>query len=169
MASSLEVSNADLRDAILRVRLAPTAEHHLQVARVYRRLGILDAAYDYLARSLVVNGPDPAVHDALARQWRDWGQPGIGLSHAYQAIHLAPDWPTAYNTLGTLLYALGQRAEALQRFEDAARLDPDAHYAWRNLCALYQAAGRTREAIAACRQADAARTRLGARRRQESR
>jgi Flp pilus assembly protein TadD len=154
--SSLESFDAHLRDALMRVRLAPTAAHHLQVARAYRRLGIFDTAYDYLARSLTVNGSSPAVHDALARLWRDWGYPGLGLSHAYQAVNLAPDWPAAHNTLGTLLYRLGHREEARARFASAVELDPRAAYALDNLCLLSMADGETREAIAFCQQAKAA-------------
>jgi Flp pilus assembly protein TadD len=157
--SAVESTNPALRDAMLRLMLAPTAAHHLQVARAYRRLGIFDTAHDYLARSLTLNGPDPVVHDAMARLWRDWGQPGRGLSHAYQSVHLAPDWAVGQNTLGTLLYRLGQRADARQRFEAAVRLDPGAAYALENLCTVYMGEGRTRDAITACRQAEAARRR----------
>jgi len=155
--SAVESSNPALRDALFRVMLAPTAAHHMQVARAYRTIGIFDNAYDYLARSLTLHGSDPAVHDALARLWRDWGNPGAGLSHAYQAVNLAPEWPVAQNTLGTLLFTLGHRADARTRFETAVRLDPGAAYALDNLCTLHMAEGRTREAITVCRQAKAAR------------
>jgi Flp pilus assembly protein TadD len=80
----------------------------------------------------------------------------MGLSHAHQAIHLAPDWAVAHNTLGTLLYSLGDRAEARAWFTEAVRLDPGAAYALQNLCTLSLAEGRTREAITQCRQAEAA-------------
>jgi Flp pilus assembly protein TadD len=157
--SSLETVHPELRDAMLRLRFAPTAAHHLNVARIYRRLGILDTAHDYLSRSLDVNGPSPAVFDALARLWRDWGQPGQALSYSHRAAFAAPEWATAHNTLGTILFALGQRAEARKRFELAVGLDPTAPWALQNLCVSYQAEGRTREAISTCRRADAARRR----------
>ena len=162
LSSAVESTNPALRDALFSLLLAPTAAHHLQVARAYRAIGIFDTAYDYLARSLTLNGPDPEVHDAVARLWRDWGQPGTGLSHAYQAVSLAPDWPVAQNTLGTLLFKLGHRADARSRFEAAVRLDPDAAYALENLCTLTLAEGQTREAITVCRQAKAARQRRAA-------
>ena len=155
--SSLETVHPDLREAMLRLRFAPTPAHHLEVARIYRRLGILDTAHDYLSRSLTVNGPDPAVLDAMARLWRDWGQPAQGLSFAHRAVFLAPEWATPHNTLGTVLFALGQRTEARKRFELAVGLDPGAPWALQNLCTAYQAEGRTREAISTCRKADAAR------------
>jgi Flp pilus assembly protein TadD len=155
--SAVEGSNPELRDALFRVLLAPTAAHHMQVASAYRKIGIFDNAYDYLARSLTLNGADPAVHDAMARLWRDWGNPGTGLSHAYQAVSMAPEWPVAQNTLGTLLFTLGHRGDARTRFETAVRLDPTAAYALDNLCTLHMVEGRTREAISVCRQAKAAR------------
>ena len=156
LMSSVESTNPALRDALFGLLLAPTPAHHLQVARAYRAIGIFDTAYDYLAKSLALNGPDAEVHDAVARLWRDWGNPGAGLSHAYQAVSLAPTWPVAQNTLGTLLFKLGHRADARTRFETAVRLDPTAAYALDNLCTVHMAEGRTREAITVCRQAKAA-------------
>jgi Flp pilus assembly protein TadD len=155
--SSLESVHPDLREATMRLRFAPTPGHHLEVARIYRRLKIFDTAHDYLSRSLVVNGPHPEVLDALARLWRDWGQPGQGLSYAHRAVYLDPKWATSHNTLGTVLFALGQRIEARKQFEVAVGLEPNAPWALQNLCVAYQAEGRTREAISTCRKADAAR------------
>jgi Flp pilus assembly protein TadD len=155
-ASSLENVYPELRDAMWQLRLAPTPAHYMAVARVYRQLGITDTAHDYLARSLAVNGPDPKVLDAMARLWRDWGQPQEGLTYAHRAVYMAPGWAAGQNTLGTVLFALGQRTEARKRFEQAVSLEPDAPWALQNLCVAYQAEGRTREAITACRKADAA-------------
>jgi Flp pilus assembly protein TadD len=155
-ASSIEAVQPALRDALFRLRFEPTVANHIEVARVYRRLGIMDTAYDYLKEGLAINGNDPVAYDALARHWRDWGQPGEGLTLAYRAVALAPEWSTAHNTLGTLLFALGQRTEARKRFEMALGLQPGAPWVLQNLCTAYQAEGRTREAIATCRQAAAA-------------
>ncbi len=102
-ASSLENVYPELRDAMWQLRLAPTPAHYMAVARVYRRLGITDTAHDYLARSLAVNGPNPKVLDAMARLWRDWGQPQEGLTYAHRAVYMAPEWAAGQNTLGTVL------------------------------------------------------------------
>ena len=155
-ASSLENVHPALRDAMWQLRLAPTPSHYMAVARIYRRLGIMDTAHDYLARSLTVNGNTPEVLEALARLWRDWGQLDRALTYAHQAVYLAPEWAVAQNTLGTVLHALGQRTPAREHFERAAALAPGAAWALQNLCVEYQAEGRTREAITACRRADAA-------------
>ncbi|MEZ5287861.1 MAG: tetratricopeptide repeat protein [Vicinamibacterales bacterium] len=160
--SSLEAVEPALRDALFRLRLAPTVAHHVAVAEAYQALGITDTAYDYLQQSLAVNGPSALVYDRLARMWRDWGLPGIGLTYAHKAVFESPDWAAAHNTLGTLLHANGQRSSARGEFERAVAIDPLAAYAWQNLCVVYQAEGRTREAIHACHTARAAGRRRGA-------
>ena len=155
--SSFESLDGTLRDALARVTIAPTVAHHLLAARAYRRAGILDKAYDYLSASLAINGPDAAVYEEMARLWRDWGNPDLGLADAYRAVHLAPQSAATQNTLGTLLYRLGRRHEAEARFQQAVTLDANAWYALANLCHSSLARGRTREAIQQCRQATAAR------------
>ena len=155
--SSFESLDGRLRDALARVTIAPTVAHHLLAARAYRRAGILDKAYDYLSASLTLNGPDATVYEEMARLWRDWGNPDLGLPDAYRAVHLAPQSAAMHNTLGTLLYKLGHRQEAEARFQQAVTLDANAWYALANLCHSSLARGRTREAIQQCRQATAAR------------
>jgi Flp pilus assembly protein TadD len=151
--ASLESNDPQLRSALAQLLGAPTPQHHLDVADAYMRNGVFDRAYDYLNRSLTVNGPEPMVLDALARLWRDWGQPGEGLGHAHRALYLVPKSPIAHNTLGTLLYRVGRRDEARASFSRALELDPSAWYAMANLCYVNMAAGDTKTAIAQCRQA----------------
>ena len=154
---SLETSDPLLKDALAKLAAMPGSAQHLAVAAGYVRRGILDRAYDYLTRSLTINGPDPAVYDALARLWRDWGQPGEGLPHAYRAVYLDPQSSTAQNTLGTLLYKLGHRADARASFARAVELDKNAWFAFANLCHVDMAAGNTRAAIGECQRAAALR------------
>ena len=155
--ASLEATDPRLRTALTNLLIAPTVAHHLAVADAYRRLGIMDDAFDYLTKSLVANGPDSAVYDARARLWRDWGSPDQGLADAHRAVYYAPASAPAHNTLGTLLYRLGQPREAEAQFKEAVSLDPRAWYAYSNLCHVSLALGRTRDAIAQCRQASALR------------
>jgi tetratricopeptide (TPR) repeat protein len=156
-AADIEAHDPRLRSALVAVHQAPTLTNHLAAAREYQRLGILDGAYDELRRGALLDPNDPAILDATARVWRDWGLPGLGLSTAYRAVHAAPQSATARHTLGTLFYALGLRREARNAFEETVRLDPQAWYGWQNLCVLAMADGRTREAIVFCQQADTAR------------
>ncbi len=156
-ASSLESFDPDLRSALARLLLAPTAAHHVDVARAYLRQGIFDQAYDYLTRSLTVNGAEPIVLDQRARLWRDWGHPGFGLADAHRAVYLAPESPAFRNTLGTLLYRIGRTREAEEQFQQALGLNPDAWYALANLCYVNLAQGRTLAAIPLCKKASALR------------
>jgi len=156
---SLEASDPLLKQALagLSTATTPSSEQYLAVAASYVRRGVLDRAHDYLTRSLVRNGPNVAVYDALARLWRDWGQPGEGLPHAYRAVYLEPRSAGAHNTLGTLLYRLGRPADARVNFARALELDATAWYALANICHVDMAAGATRAAIDECRAAAALR------------
>ena len=72
--------------------------------------------------------------DGLARIWRDWGYPRLGLSDAVRAITCAPDSAVLSNTLGTLLLKMGRLADARLAFEQALSHDSRAAYALNNLC-----------------------------------
>lgn len=157
VTGSLESSDPRLQGALTRLFQAPTPENYLDVADAYLGHGVRDRAHDYLTRSLSTNGADARVYDALARLWRDWGQPGEALGHAHRAAYLAPQSAVAHNTLGTILYRLGQIADAETSFTRALAADPTAWYAMANLCHVSMNTGRTRAAIAQCRMATALR------------
>ena len=70
---SLESTDPDLRAALTRLLMAPTAANYLDVSNQYLRHGVFDRADDFLNRSLAANGPDASIYDARARLWRDWG------------------------------------------------------------------------------------------------
>jgi Flp pilus assembly protein TadD len=112
----VEAVDPTLRVALTNLLVAPTVDHHLAVARAYRQLGIMDDAVEYLSRSLVTNGPNAAVYDALARLWRDWGWLELGLADAHRAVYYDPQSAAARNTLGTLLFRLGKRTDAEAEF-----------------------------------------------------
>lgn len=162
VTGSLESSDRTLLHALVRLASAPTTQNYLDVADAYVRQGVIDRAHDYLTRSLAINGPHPDVYDALARLWRDWGQPGEGLGHAHRAVFLAPQSAAAHNTLGTVLYRLGQFAQAEASFTQALTVDPKAWYAMANLCHLNMKTGGTLIAIAQCQKAAALRNSAGA-------
>jgi Flp pilus assembly protein TadD len=113
---------------------APTVENEIDLAQALVRLGIADQAYEHFARAARLNPGEGAAWDGLARIWRDWGFPHIGLGDAYRAVYAAPDSPAVRNTLGTILQFLGKGREARVQFARALALDAGAAYAQNNLC-----------------------------------
>ena len=154
LAPTLESTDAQLTAALLAAAAVPSAEAFRRVGREYRRAGVLDQAHEYFTRAVKRDPTDADSYEALARIWRDWGTPHLGLADAHRAVHYAPDSPSAANTLGTVLQALGYNAEAKAWYRRAVALDPNAWYALNNLCYV---AIMTRElAIDMCRAAVAA-------------
>jgi Tfp pilus assembly protein PilF len=145
-----EAEDPNLAAALGADAASPTAENHLRVAHEYFRLGILDAAYTQANRAVLQNPRFSEAHEMLARIWRDWGFPGLGIGPASRAIYFDPSSASAANTLGTVLDALGQPAEARLAFTRAVAADPGAAYALNNLCFVELRLGRLTEARAHC-------------------
>jgi len=133
-AQVLEETDPGLRQALAAVQEGPHADALRSVAEEYRRLGVFDQAHGYLRKALEIDPSDGATHEALARLWRDWGLPAEGLPAAYRAVAADPKSAAAQNTLGTILFVLGQIDPARERFEQALALDATAAYARNNLC-----------------------------------
>lgn len=146
----VEVSDLALARALQALNDAPTSEAHRRVGVEYRRLQVYDRAHEYFTGAIKLDPKNAAAFDGLARTWRDWGVPRLGLAHAYMAVHLAPGWAAAQNTLGTMLYVMGNGIDARRRFERAIALDPNAAYALNNLCYLSFTEGNEARAIAEC-------------------
>jgi tetratricopeptide (TPR) repeat protein len=154
--TSVEAADPALRDALDRLTFSATPERHRAVAAAYLRAGIADLSFDHLTQALRLDRTDAAAYDALARIWRDWGFPHLGLTDAHRAVYFAPNSAAARNTLGTLLQALGQTGEARRAYEAAVKLDAQAAYALNNLCTLDLGEGRLADAAITCRRALAA-------------
>lgn len=152
-ATRIELSDVMLARALKALDHAPTSESYRRVAVEYRRLQVFDRAHEFFTEAVKIDPKNAAAFDGLARTWRDWGLPRLGLSHAYMAVYLAPDWAAAQNTLGTLLYVLGNGTEARRRFERAITIDPHAAYALNNLCYLSFTEGDETRAIGECTEA----------------
>jgi Tfp pilus assembly protein PilF len=120
------------------------------VGESYRRLGILDRAYDHLEQAVHLDPGYAPAWDALARVWRDWGTPEYGLGDATRAVYHAPNVAAYRNTLGTILVSLGRLQEARVAFEAALSRDPDAAWALNNLCYVDLQEGRLRDARSRC-------------------
>jgi len=152
-ATAIENQDSQLRTARAILTLAPTSENHRRVAEAYARLGILDQAFDHFNAALRMNGTDAAAYDGLARVWREWGYPHLGLGDAHRAVYYAPLSPVARNTLGTVLLALGQNREVQAAFELALVLDSNASYALNNLCHVAVSREPSADAVDACHSA----------------
>jgi Flp pilus assembly protein TadD len=150
---SIEQFDPVLRQALAALSLAPTAANHRSVAARYRRLGVHDQAYDHLAEAVKCDPRDAAAWDDLARTLRDWGFPQYALGDAHRAVYFAPEEAAYRNTLGTVLQALGRRAEARAAYEATLSLQPGAPWALNNLCVLSIAAGEHTRAIGECQAA----------------
>jgi Flp pilus assembly protein TadD len=150
---TIEQLNPDLAEALLRVALIETAENHRLAAAAYRRAGVNDYAFRHYQRALRLEPCDSVAYEGLARTWRDWGMPDLGLGDAHRAIYCRPHSASAYNTLGTLLVALGQRKPARDAFQFALTLQPAAAFAWNNLCFLSMREGDGQAAQRACERA----------------
>lgn len=120
--------------ALIKLAARPDAEQHRRIAERYRELGVIDSAFDHFTSASQMDSTDAASYEALARIWRDWGFPKLGVSDALRAIQAAPEWPIAYNTLGTLYAAMGLVDRARAAYVSALALDVEADYAWNNLC-----------------------------------
>ena len=131
--TTIESTDPTLKAALARLALAETPQNHLAVAQAYRALLISDTAYNHMKRALALDPSFAQAHDGLARIWRDWGAPHLGLGEAHRAVHCAPDWAPAHNTLGTLLEAVGDPLAARAAYQQALHLDPGATWAADNL------------------------------------
>lgn len=153
MAGSVEAQDPTLSAALLALAVAPGPALHRRVADRFRELKILDKAYDHYASARRLDPADAEAYEGLARIWRDWGFPHLGLTDASRAVFYAPASASAHNTLGTILTALGRAAEARQSYERAMALDPDAAYVFNNLCYLSFLEGQISRAVAECAKA----------------
>src|SRR5688500_6122152 len=153
LGSTVEAHDPELTAALAELAVIREPAQHRRVAERFRALKILDAAYDHFARARTLDPTDAAAYEGLARIWRDWGFPHLGLGDASRSVYYAPTWAPAHNTLGTILAALGRGGEARRAYERARALDPRAAYIRNNLCYLSFLEGQIEQAIAECRAA----------------
>ena len=153
LGTTIESRDPVLASALLKLKMLPTAANHRDVARAYTNAGITDFAFRHYQQALRILPCDSRAFEGLARLWRQWGTPELGLSEAHRAVHCSPASASAYNTLGTVLVALGQLQPAKAAFEFAARLDHGAAFAQNNLCYVALQEGDGPAAQQACEHA----------------
>lgn len=153
LGATLESRDSRLASAILRLAMDPSGRSHRLVAEAYRQAGVTDYAYKHWRQAVQLDPCDSSALEGLARLWRDWGSPELALGDAHRAVYCRPQSSSAYNTLGTILEALGQRRSAKSAFEFALRLDAHAGFALNNLCYLALQDGDGLEAQQSCTRA----------------
>src|SRR5207247_4202917 len=79
LTQTIESSDPLLSAALTQLAASPTAENHRRVASEYRRVRVLDLAHKHLSAAVQLDPRDAAAFDGLARIWRDWGFPQLGL------------------------------------------------------------------------------------------
>src|SRR6188768_1109247 len=109
---TIERTDAALGAARDAVSLGPTAEAHRMLGVHYWQRQVFDQASDEFTKAIALAPKDARNFDGRARAWRDAGVPEFALGDAYRAIYLAPKSAEAQNTLGTVLYAVGDRSAA---------------------------------------------------------
>ena len=150
VAVTLDSRDVELAAALLELKASPTAESHLAVGELYRRRGVLDAAYRHYNAAVKLEPHNAAAYEGLARTWRDWKLPALAAGDAARARYYAPASPSIQNTFGTIMQALGRRDDARFAYEQARRLDSGATYALNNLCYLSFVEGRMQIAVEQC-------------------
>lgn len=153
LVPTVEGTDPALSRALLLAAMQDTPAHERAVAAAYRDAGVLDDAFRHLERAVELDSCDAAAYDGMARIWRIWGRPDVAMGYAYRALHCNPESAEIYNTLGTIMQALGQVKNAHDAYEHAARLDDRAPYPLSNLCYLEASAGQGPEAERFCRMA----------------
>ena len=161
-AESAEQWSPTLAEALSRNSASPTVQSQVELAHTYYSIGILDKASDLYEAVARREPRQAAAWDGLARIWRDWGYPQIGLGDAHRAVWADPRSPAARNTLGTILQLLGMSREAKEQFGRAASLDPAAAYAQYNLGLTCMTLGHFGEAAESFERAAALDTSLDA-------
>ncbi len=139
--ATLEATSPRLQAQLGALSAAPSVDGYLEVASTYRGYGVDDRAFDYLLTGLVRFPRAAALHDAVARMWRDWDLPDHALRHAYLAVRYAPASASVHNTLGTVLWAVSAREAAARAFAAAVAIDAGATYAADNACQAQAALG----------------------------
>jgi tetratricopeptide (TPR) repeat protein len=130
---TVESLNPELHAALLALQTDSTAAAYVRVGYAYKAAGVLDRALDHFDEAIQKDGRLAAAYDGRARIWRDWHLASVGIGDAARAVYYAPTSAAAQNTLGTLLYALGDCHSARRAFARALVLNPQAFYARTNL------------------------------------
>jgi tetratricopeptide (TPR) repeat protein len=150
---TLESTDPMLSKALLALAIDESADRHVMVADAYRNAGVTDYAFRHYLRATTLEPCSAAGYDGMARLWRDWGRPDIAMGDAYRAAYCNPNSADVYNTLGTIMSALGQTGNAREAYRKSLSIDGHNAPALTNLGYMALQAGRADEAVRFCAEA----------------
>lgn len=150
---TLESTDPFLSKALLALAIDETADRHVMVAEGYRNAGVTDYAFRHYLRATTLDPCSAAGYDGMARLWRDWGRPDIAIGDSYRAVYCNPRSAEIYNTLGTIMAALGQTGNARNAYRKSLALDAHNAPALTNLGYMELEAGHPNDAIRLCAKA----------------
>jgi serine/threonine-protein kinase len=149
-AASDEIASLDAyREAAARAR---TAKAHIALGEATTDAGLFDEAEAALQAAINLRPDDARGHEQLAYLYYLMERPEAAANQYRQAARCAPGRGAVHRNLGTILYVLGRRDEAMAAFEDALAIEPDL-VAYSNLGTLHFEAGRYGDAAEAFGQA----------------
>ncbi len=122
------------------------AEAHLNLCRLYTRLGRFDLAIDAGRKALEIDPLNAEAYRALAGAFDQAGRYEEAEATYRSAIDLQPDSWLAHKDLGVYCFHRSRLADAEREFQRVIELTPDNEWGYRNLAAVYQTSGRWDEA-----------------------
>ena len=110
-----------------------------QVGTSLVQQGNLRAGLEKLLEAVKLDPTNSAIHHELALVYRDLGEFQISLDHFKKTLALRPEFPQAWNNMGTVYLFLRQWDQAINCFQMAVGdiLYRTPHYAYNNLGFAY--------------------------------
>jgi type IV pilus assembly protein PilF len=112
--------------------------------------GNVRAGLEKLLEAAKLDPTNSATHHELALAYRDLGEFQLSLDHFKKALELRPEFPEAWNNMGTLYLLLRQWDQAIDCFQMAVGdiLYRSPHFAYNNLGLAYIKKEQYKKAIA---------------------
>jgi len=112
--------------------------------------GNLRAGLEKLLEAAELDPTNSDIHHELALVYRDLGEFQLSLAHFKKALALRPEFPQAWNNMGTVYLLLRQWDQAINCFQMAVGdiLYRTPHYAYNNLGFAYLKKDQYQKAIA---------------------
>ena len=127
---------------------AKSPELFLQIAYIYRKQGMEDAALKMLEDlPLSVREKDPVIQSSLGELYYAKGQFDNAVSAYESAVAIDPNYALAHSNLGTVLRAQGRFGAAEQAYKSAIELEVENSQFHEQLASLFLEANKSEAAI----------------------